>query len=157
MISLYYCPYCDQHSTRRWNLEIHIQRRHDGIGQPIHKMPDGPLQSSGKPVSNNWLGDFHNKSPGKPVSNNWLGDFHNKSRAPNNIFSTSDDNPLDLQRFVIESLRNMRDKRFALAALRSPCSRRSKCRTAYECMFLRLGYYFGIQGACLQEMLVSWD
>ena len=24
----YYRPYCDQHSTRRWNLEIHIKRRH---------------------------------------------------------------------------------------------------------------------------------
>jgi hypothetical protein len=24
----YYCPYCDQRSTRRWNLEIHIKRRH---------------------------------------------------------------------------------------------------------------------------------
>ena len=26
----YYCPYCDQRSTRRWNLEIHIKRRHGG-------------------------------------------------------------------------------------------------------------------------------
>jgi hypothetical protein len=26
----YYCPYCDQHSTRRWNLDVHIKRRHGG-------------------------------------------------------------------------------------------------------------------------------
>jgi hypothetical protein len=26
----YYCPYCDQRSTRRWNLDIHIKRRHGG-------------------------------------------------------------------------------------------------------------------------------
>ena len=26
----YYCPYCNQRSTRRWNLDIHIKRRHGG-------------------------------------------------------------------------------------------------------------------------------
>jgi hypothetical protein len=26
----YICPYCDQRSTRRWNLEVHIRRRHGG-------------------------------------------------------------------------------------------------------------------------------
>jgi hypothetical protein len=24
----YHCPYCDQRSTRRWNLQVHINRRH---------------------------------------------------------------------------------------------------------------------------------
>jgi len=24
----YQCPYCDQRSTRRWNLDVHIKRRH---------------------------------------------------------------------------------------------------------------------------------
>jgi hypothetical protein len=24
----YYCPHCDQRSTRRWNLDVHIKRRH---------------------------------------------------------------------------------------------------------------------------------
>lgn len=50
MRTLYNCPYCNQQSTRHWNLEIHIKRRHDGIGQPIGKVPHAP----GKPVSNNW-------------------------------------------------------------------------------------------------------
>jgi hypothetical protein len=26
----YYCPYCDQRWTRRWNLDVHIKRRHGG-------------------------------------------------------------------------------------------------------------------------------
>src|SRR5215467_5418415 len=24
----YYCPYCNHRSTRRWNLDVHIKRRH---------------------------------------------------------------------------------------------------------------------------------
>jgi hypothetical protein len=24
----YHCPYCDQRSTRRWNLDVHIKRKH---------------------------------------------------------------------------------------------------------------------------------
>src|SRR5215467_10074367 len=27
----YVCPYCDQRSTRRWNLDVHIKRRHGGF------------------------------------------------------------------------------------------------------------------------------
>jgi hypothetical protein len=27
----YYCPYCDQRSTRRWNLDVHIKRKHGGL------------------------------------------------------------------------------------------------------------------------------
>jgi hypothetical protein len=50
----YYCPFCNQQSTRRWNLDIHIKRRHGGIGQPIAKMPHVPLLSPGKLVNNNW-------------------------------------------------------------------------------------------------------
>jgi hypothetical protein len=32
----YYCPYCDQRSTRRWNLDVHIKRKHGGylLGRP---------------------------------------------------------------------------------------------------------------------------
>ena len=26
----YICPYCDQRSTRRWNLDVHIKRKHGG-------------------------------------------------------------------------------------------------------------------------------
>jgi hypothetical protein len=27
----HYCPYCDQGSTRRWNLDVHIKRKHGGL------------------------------------------------------------------------------------------------------------------------------
>jgi hypothetical protein len=26
----YYCPHCHQQSTRRWNLDVHIKRKHGG-------------------------------------------------------------------------------------------------------------------------------
>ena len=78
---MYFCPYCDQKSTRRWNLETHIRRRHSGTGLPIPKLPNVPFQSP---------------------SNNWLGDF--KSKYPNNFFSSSKDDPLD-PRNIIEFLR----------------------------------------------------
>ena len=80
MKSLYYsCPHCDQKSTRRWNLGIHIKRRHGGAGRPIPNIPNMPLQS--------------------PASN-WLGDF--KPRYSNNFISSSKDDQLDLQRNIIE-------------------------------------------------------
>jgi hypothetical protein len=31
----YYCPYCDQTSTRKWNLTTHIRRRHPGEDNPF--------------------------------------------------------------------------------------------------------------------------
>src|SRR5215469_10137609 len=35
----YYCPYCDQRSTRRWNLDVHIKRRHGGylLGESLDR------------------------------------------------------------------------------------------------------------------------
>jgi hypothetical protein len=66
MRNLYNCPYCNQQSTRRWNLEIHIKRRHGGLEQPIAKLPHAPLQSPGKLVSNNW----HTNVYDKPMSSN---------------------------------------------------------------------------------------
>ncbi len=40
----YQCPYCDQRSTRRWNLEVHIKRKHGGY------LPDS---SSDQSMANN--------------------------------------------------------------------------------------------------------
>ena len=38
------CPFCSQASTRHWNLKVHIQRRHNGIGGPIRTA--GPFNSN---------------------------------------------------------------------------------------------------------------
>lgn len=35
MKALYYCPYCDQTSTRKWNLSTHIRRKHQGSSDPF--------------------------------------------------------------------------------------------------------------------------
>lgn len=39
MTEKWHCPYsnCTQSSTRNWNLKIHIDRRHNGVGIPIRK------------------------------------------------------------------------------------------------------------------------
>lgn len=31
----YHCPHCLQESNRKWNMKMHIRRRHDGIGHPF--------------------------------------------------------------------------------------------------------------------------
>lgn len=31
----YSCPHCPQTSSRRWNLIVHLKRRHNGLGQPV--------------------------------------------------------------------------------------------------------------------------
>jgi hypothetical protein len=39
MTEKWHCPYsnCTQSSTRHWNLKIHIDRRHNGVGSPIRE------------------------------------------------------------------------------------------------------------------------
>ena len=63
----YYCPYCDQRSTRRWNLDVHIKRKHGGylLGRssgrnlgtypPWHK--SNPYHSIGSATIANSIGD----------------------------------------------------------------------------------------------------
>jgi ribosomal protein L37AE/L43A len=35
----YHCPFCDQRSTRRWNLDVHIKRKHGEylLGKPSER------------------------------------------------------------------------------------------------------------------------
>jgi hypothetical protein len=33
----WHCPHCSQTSSRHWNLKTHIERKHQGIGQPIEE------------------------------------------------------------------------------------------------------------------------
>jgi hypothetical protein len=37
----YRCPYCEQTSSRRWNLEVHLKRRHPAAGEPAGPSKDG--------------------------------------------------------------------------------------------------------------------
>lgn len=87
MKNIYSCPHCDQCSTRRWNLEIHIKRRHQGVGLAVRHMMHGPRELSGKQSGKNWRADF------------------SYSESSNNIFSPS----LETQRFILESARNMKE------------------------------------------------
>jgi hypothetical protein len=47
------CPYCSQTSSRHWNMQVHIKRRHSGIGEPRLSYN---INSSKK-----WNGDFNNQ------------------------------------------------------------------------------------------------
>src|SRR2546423_4666597 len=44
----YHCPHCHQTCSRHWNLKVHIQRRHVGIGQ----QPIGSVSLSTGPQLN---------------------------------------------------------------------------------------------------------
>lgn len=35
MVTKFACPYCNQTSSRAWNLEIHMKRKHGTVGKPI--------------------------------------------------------------------------------------------------------------------------
>jgi hypothetical protein len=46
------CSNCDQSSTRRWNLETHIKRKHEGVGYPINlDSRDNPPSPTQFPIS----------------------------------------------------------------------------------------------------------
>jgi hypothetical protein len=64
----YYCPYCNQRSTRRWNLDVHIKRRHGGylLGEssgrrmgsnPFWHTPNNPYRNIGSATVANSIGD----------------------------------------------------------------------------------------------------
>ena len=41
----YHCPHCHQTCSRHWNMKVHIQRKHGGIGQ----QPIGSVSLSARP------------------------------------------------------------------------------------------------------------
>jgi hypothetical protein len=54
----YYCPYCDQRSTRRWNLDFHIKRRHGGyLGTYPPWYKSNPYHSIGPATVADSIGD----------------------------------------------------------------------------------------------------
>jgi len=51
------CPRCSQTSSRHWNLKKHIERRHQGIGQPIRE--DGWCPTSNtSPTATHYIPDM---------------------------------------------------------------------------------------------------
>jgi hypothetical protein len=83
MNEIYCCPHCNQTSTRRWNLKIHIDRRHAGAGRPIPKIATEPI---------------------------WTGGVGYKTRFKNNNFSITNHNPKadDPEDFLEQSLQPLR-------------------------------------------------
>jgi hypothetical protein len=57
------CPYCSQRSARHWNLNVHIKRRHNGIGEPIDEEQSNEIRNK---MSNQFF--YHNH----PYSVNYL-------------------------------------------------------------------------------------
>ena len=51
--TLYYCPYpsCNQTSTRRWNMDVHIKRKHDDRGPAFTRGTDGRFVSNTKDLA----------------------------------------------------------------------------------------------------------
>jgi hypothetical protein len=57
----YRCPYCDQTSSRKWNIQIHIQRRHDNkIVQA--QLGSDPLHDPSSSYAHQKLQDANNSS-----------------------------------------------------------------------------------------------
>ena len=42
----YSCPFCQQTSSRKWNLHVHLARKHHGLGSPLQNLDE---RSSGAP------------------------------------------------------------------------------------------------------------
>ena len=36
----YSCPFCQQTSSRKWNLQVHLIRKHHGVGSPLENNRD---------------------------------------------------------------------------------------------------------------------
>ena len=57
----YICPYCHHRSTRRWNLDVHIKRRHGGylVGRSLgqHMANNSPLYNQSVHVGHATVAD----------------------------------------------------------------------------------------------------
>jgi hypothetical protein len=131
MKNIYYCPHCDQRSTRRWNLQTHIKRRHEGIGRPIPTTPKVPLQLPDRPLSNNWLGDF----------------------PPNNVFPATNNHLPDLERENIETLRMFEE----IYELRSILAPGLNVAPPMNVHFSNCGTLLGFKGYICKKILVVRD
>jgi hypothetical protein len=95
------CPYCPQRSHRHWNIQTHIKRKHEAIGQPV---------KAGSPTFNNNISssqfvsgrmgyvkkdNYHNTSSWNPN----VGYYNNKpssfSRLPQKEEESQNTDPID--------------------------------------------------------------
>jgi hypothetical protein len=57
MKSRWNCPYCEQTGNRRWNIAVHVERKHPGLYNPLPSMrqtrPFNTYSSQAKPQSAN--------------------------------------------------------------------------------------------------------
>jgi hypothetical protein len=74
------CPHCTQTSSRHWNLKTHIQRIHDGIGQPQTSVLSH-LSSSQQPFPNNGNNSSYDGYTGTDR-------YHQKYSSRNNFYYT---------------------------------------------------------------------
>jgi hypothetical protein len=62
----YRCPHCHQTCSRRWNMKVHIQRKHEGLRQPIESVSLSAGAESLPGISNldaNGIYRHHETSP----------------------------------------------------------------------------------------------
>jgi hypothetical protein len=64
------CPYCSQRSARRWNLEVHIKRWHNGIGEPIDEEESNEIKDK---MSNQFFYHNHPYSVNDLFMGSWKG------------------------------------------------------------------------------------
>jgi hypothetical protein len=60
---LFRCKYCEQTSPRRWNMAIHVQRRHSGMENPF-KIPSNGTNYNGKlpwSSSHHQISNYHHE------------------------------------------------------------------------------------------------
>src|SRR5215469_13927476 len=75
----YYCPYCNQRSTRRWNLDVHIKRKHGGL------LPDRSSDGGSNPLwyaPNNPYHNIGSLTVADSVGNSFRLRKHNRQQVP---------------------------------------------------------------------------
>ncbi len=52
MNAMWKCPHCPQTSNRRWNMQTHVLRKHNGLGTPINLMDNSLRLSTERHATN---------------------------------------------------------------------------------------------------------
>jgi len=72
MNSTWKCPHCHQTSNRRWNMQTHVLRKHNGFGTPINLMDNSVQLSTERHVTmDNAYEDHQYQRNSKNRNNDW--------------------------------------------------------------------------------------